>query len=51
MVFVIIQVSFLLRRLRRRGWEEKRDALMHPPDARPRAPAKGVALCTPFPIT
>jgi hypothetical protein len=24
-----------------------RDALVHPPDARPRTPAKGFALCTP----
>jgi hypothetical protein len=29
------------------GKEAFRDALLHPPDARPRTPAKGFALCTP----
>src|SRR6266480_3708718 len=43
---VTIQVLFHLRRLRRRGGSDERDALLHPPDARPRTPTRDFVPCT-----
>src|SRR5260370_10592715 len=41
--------SYLIRCLRRlKGKRGFRDALLHPPDARPRTPAKDSVFCTPI---